>query len=71
MVQFTFMNIHEYSKYKTGIIREYSRIYTMNIHEFFKNIHELFMVKKAGNATRNKSFFTKNYHDYKRFCLVH
>ena len=27
---FTFMNIH-----KTGIIHEYSRIYTKNIHELF------------------------------------
>ena len=32
---FTFMNIHEYSKYKTGIIHEYSRIYSMNILELF------------------------------------
>ena len=43
--------IHEYSwifQYKTGKIHEYSRIYTMNILELFKNIHELFMVKKAG-----------------------
>ena len=30
---------HEYSRYKTGIIHEYSRIYTMN--------HTIFMVKKA------------------------
>ena len=40
--------IHEYSRYKTEIIHEYSRIYTMNILELFYNIHELFMVKKAG-----------------------
>ena len=45
MVQFY---IHEYSRYKTGIIHEYSRIYTMNILELFQSIHELFMVKKAG-----------------------
>ena len=32
MVQF---NIHEYFRYKTGIIYEYSRIYTMNILELF------------------------------------
>ena len=32
---FTFLNIHEYSRYKTGIIHEYSRIYTMNILELF------------------------------------
>ena len=32
---FTFMNVHEYSRYKTGIIHEYSRIYTTNIHELF------------------------------------
>ena len=31
MVQFC---IHEYSRYKTGIIHEYCRIYTMNILEF-------------------------------------
>ena len=43
------MNIHEYSSYKTGVIQEYSRIYTINILELFKNIHELFMVKKAGH----------------------
>ena len=30
---FTFMNIHEYSGYKTGIIHDYSRNYTMNILE--------------------------------------
>ena len=39
MVQFY---IHEYCRYKTGIIHEYSRIYTMNI------LHELFMFMKAG-----------------------
>ena len=27
--------IHKYSRYKTGIIHEYSRIYTMNILELF------------------------------------
>ena len=32
MVQFY---IHEYSKYKAGIIHEYSRIYTMNILVLF------------------------------------
>ena len=32
---FTVMNIHEYSRYKTGIIHEYSRIYTMNVLELF------------------------------------
>ena len=32
MVQFY---IHEYSRYKTGLIHEYSRIYTMNILELF------------------------------------
>ena len=45
MVQFY---IHEYSRYKTGIIHEYSRIYTTNILELFWNIHELFVAKKAG-----------------------
>ena len=27
--------IHEYSRYKTGIIHEYFKIYTMNIIELF------------------------------------
>ena len=49
MVQFY---IHEYSTYKTGIIHEYSRIYTMNILELFLNIHELFMLMKAGQVTQ-------------------
>ena len=44
---FTFMNIHDYSRHKTGIIHEYSRIYTMNIHELFYNIHELFMGQES------------------------
>ena len=54
MVQFY---IHEYSRFKTGIIHEYSRIYTMNIHELFVNIHELFMVKKAGLGYQNNKFW--------------
>ena len=45
MVQFY---IHEYSSYRTGIVHEYSRIYSMNILELFQNIHELFMFGKAG-----------------------
>ena len=32
MMQFYY---YEYSRYKTGIIHEYSRIYTMDIHELF------------------------------------
>ena len=40
MVQFY---IHEYSRYKTGIIHEYSRIYTMNIileYSWIIHVHE-------------------------------
>ena len=44
MVQFY---IHEYSRL-TGIIHEFSRIYSMNILELFWNIHEIFMFMKAG-----------------------
>ena len=54
--KYTHGAIHEYSRSKTGAIHEYSRIYTMNMHELFKNIHELFMVKKAGmdiNQSKN------------------
>ena len=36
MVQFY---IHEYSRHKTGIIHEYSRIYSMNILEYLWIIH--------------------------------
>ena len=54
MVQFY---IHEYSRYKTGIICEYSRIYTMNMLELFYNIHELFIIMKAGNLVDTLIFF--------------
>ena len=52
MVQFY---IHEYSRYKTGKLHEYSGIYTMNILELFQNIHELFMFKKAGQDQKLKT----------------
>ena len=61
MVQFY---IHEYSRYKTGIIHEYSRIYTMNRiileYSWIIHVHESRAGKSLFSRKIEKTYWWKS-----------